>query len=224
MIAYEALAKIRSRSRRQRGRAPISTPMSADLGYALLLKRYRRRCRRTPPPTQIAAGGLAAPCPMCRRCSGRSASWSASGFCFIAFFALRLLALDGAPARPLSLVPVGRRCSACRCPGSPSKLGWFVAEYGRQPWAIEGVLPTFLAVSGITPAQVLIQPYRLRHLLLRPAVVDALPDGEIHPARARRVHGGHGAETPPDAGRRAIPAATGGIGAAMISSTTKPCG
>ncbi len=26
--------------------------------------------------------------------------------------------------------------------------GWMVAEHGRQPWAIEGVLPTFLASSN----------------------------------------------------------------------------
>ena len=26
--------------------------------------------------------------------------------------------------------------------------GWMVAEYGRQPWAIEGVLPTFMAASN----------------------------------------------------------------------------
>ncbi len=30
------------------------------------------------------------------------------------------------------------------------ELGWFVAEYGRQPWAIVGVLPTFLATSSLT--------------------------------------------------------------------------
>ena len=34
------------------------------------------------------------------------------------------------------------------------ECGWFVAEYGRQPWAIDGVLPTFLAVSGITLAEI----------------------------------------------------------------------
>jgi len=33
-------------------------------------------------------------------------------------------------------------------PWLAAELGWIVAEYGRQPWAIEGVLPTFLAVSG----------------------------------------------------------------------------
>jgi cytochrome d ubiquinol oxidase subunit I len=27
------------------------------------------------------------------------------------------------------------------------ELGWIVAEYGRQPWVVDGVLPTFLGVS-----------------------------------------------------------------------------
>ena len=30
------------------------------------------------------------------------------------------------------------------------ELGWFVAEYGRQPWTIYGVLPTHLSVSTLT--------------------------------------------------------------------------
>ena len=34
------------------------------------------------------------------------------------------------------------------------ELGWFVAENGRQPWSIDGVLPTFLSVSSITPGEV----------------------------------------------------------------------
>ena len=29
------------------------------------------------------------------------------------------------------------------------ELGWFVAEYGRQPWTIYGVLPTRLSVSTL---------------------------------------------------------------------------
>lgn len=32
-------------------------------------------------------------------------------------------------------------------PWIAAELGWIVAEYGRQPWAIDGVLPTFLGVS-----------------------------------------------------------------------------
>ena len=33
-------------------------------------------------------------------------------------------------------------------PWIASELGWIVAEYGRQPWAIEGILPTRLAASA----------------------------------------------------------------------------
>ena len=32
------------------------------------------------------------------------------------------------------------------------ELGWLVAEYGRQPWSISGVLPTFLSVSHLSHA------------------------------------------------------------------------
>jgi cytochrome d ubiquinol oxidase subunit I len=39
-------------------------------------------------------------------------------------------------------------------PWLAAELGWIVAEHGRQPWAIEGVLPTFLAVSPIPASSV----------------------------------------------------------------------
>ena len=35
-------------------------------------------------------------------------------------------------------------------PWIAAELGWIVAEYGRQPWSIDGLLPTFLGVS-VTP-------------------------------------------------------------------------
>jgi cytochrome d ubiquinol oxidase subunit I len=35
------------------------------------------------------------------------------------------------------------------------ELGWFVAEYGRQPWAIGEVLPTFLATSALTTTDII---------------------------------------------------------------------
>jgi cytochrome d ubiquinol oxidase subunit I len=34
-------------------------------------------------------------------------------------------------------------------PWIAAELGWIVAEYGRQPWIIDGVMPTFLAVSNV---------------------------------------------------------------------------
>jgi len=35
-------------------------------------------------------------------------------------------------------------------PWVAAELGWFVAEYGRQPWTIYGVLPTHLSVSSLS--------------------------------------------------------------------------
>ena len=34
-------------------------------------------------------------------------------------------------------------------PWIASEAGWIVAEYGRQPWVVEGILPTFLGVSSL---------------------------------------------------------------------------
>ena len=33
------------------------------------------------------------------------------------------------------------------------EAGWFVAEFGRQPWTISGVLPTHLSASNLAPGQ-----------------------------------------------------------------------
>jgi cytochrome d ubiquinol oxidase subunit I len=39
-------------------------------------------------------------------------------------------------------------------PWVAAELGWIVAEYGRQPWIIDGVLPTFLGVSKVPASNV----------------------------------------------------------------------
>ena len=41
-------------------------------------------------------------------------------------------------------------------PWIAAECGWFVAEFGRQPWAIEGVLPVAVAVSNLNASTVLI--------------------------------------------------------------------
>jgi cytochrome d ubiquinol oxidase subunit I len=38
-------------------------------------------------------------------------------------------------------------------PWIAAETGWFVAEFGRQPWTISGVLPTHLSVSSISSGQ-----------------------------------------------------------------------
>jgi cytochrome d ubiquinol oxidase subunit I len=39
-------------------------------------------------------------------------------------------------------------------PWISSELGWVVAEMGRQPWTIDGILPTFLSASSTTATNV----------------------------------------------------------------------
>jgi cytochrome d ubiquinol oxidase subunit I len=74
------------------------------------------------------------------------------GFLFIGFFATALILantrrfdakwfLRGA----VLMIPL---------PWIAAEMGWMVAEIGRQPWAVEGVLPTFLGASSLTVAQV----------------------------------------------------------------------
>ena len=40
-------------------------------------------------------------------------------------------------------------------PWIAAELGWVVAEYGRQPWAVQGILPTAMGTSSVSAAQIL---------------------------------------------------------------------
>ncbi len=40
-------------------------------------------------------------------------------------------------------------------PWVAAELGWVIAEYGRQPWAVQGVLPTFMGTSSIHLGQIM---------------------------------------------------------------------
>ncbi|MDM7255222.1 MAG: cytochrome ubiquinol oxidase subunit I [Paracoccus sp. (in: a-proteobacteria)] len=46
--------------------------------------------------------------------------------------------------------------AAIPLPWIAAEMGWIVAEYGRQPWVVEGVLPTFMAVSHLSASEVLL--------------------------------------------------------------------
>jgi len=39
-------------------------------------------------------------------------------------------------------------------PWIAAELGWFVAEFGRQPWTVDGVLPTAISVSALSVTEV----------------------------------------------------------------------
>ena len=75
------------------------------------------------------------------------------GFYFIALFAIAFVL---ASKRRLESYRSFLWCAllSLPLPWIAAELGWIVAEVGRQPWVIEGVLPTFLAVSSISAANV----------------------------------------------------------------------
>jgi cytochrome d ubiquinol oxidase subunit I len=76
------------------------------------------------------------------------------GFFFIGLFAV---AFYLASMRRLQKYPLFLRIAlwSLPLPWIAAELGWYVAEVGRQPWVIEGVLPTFLAVSSVSAGNVL---------------------------------------------------------------------
>jgi len=85
-------------------------------------------------------------------------------------------------------------------PWVAAELGWIVAEYGRQPWAIDGVLPTFLGVSATHSTQVIVSLIGFVVLYTGLAVVDALlmlrairsgPDRLKFWPAARQAHAAH---------------------------------
>lgn len=39
-------------------------------------------------------------------------------------------------------------------PWIAAEMGWIVAEYGRQPWVVDGLLPTFMGVSSLSASSV----------------------------------------------------------------------
>ena len=67
------------------------------------------------------------------------------------------------------------------------EAGWIVAEIGRQPWAIQDILPTFLATSTLSPWDIytillLIEmKLMVRAIKLGPTLTDPEPDGKGYP-------------------------------------------
>jgi len=52
------------------------------------------------------------------------------------------------------------------------EAGWFIAEYGRQPWVIEGMLPTFIGVSSLTSKQLLFSLFGFAAVYTALAIVE----------------------------------------------------
>ncbi|NID14653.1 cytochrome ubiquinol oxidase subunit I [Luteibacter yeojuensis] len=147
--AYDAMLVLREDKDNAQAKAMLAAH-DKDMGYALLLKRFVADPRQaTAVDIQKAADSTIPNVPVL--------FWSfrimvACGLYFIVLFAYAFWRsskrrLDGTGFLKTALwsLPL---------PWVAAELGWIVAEYGRQPWAIEGVLPTALGASSLTAGQV----------------------------------------------------------------------
>jgi cytochrome d ubiquinol oxidase subunit I len=150
LVAYDALERLKTNRGDSQAGALLRDHVS-NLGYALLLKRYVGDPRTADAATIARAAEDTVPDIGTLFFSFRI--MVGLGFYFIAFFAL--LFWDAShrnfSRRWLQQVAVW----SLPLPWIAAELGWVVAEYGRQPWAIDGVLPTFLASSSVSGGQVL---------------------------------------------------------------------
>jgi cytochrome d ubiquinol oxidase subunit I len=150
IAAYALLEKLQAGDRSPEVRKQFEESRG-DLGYALLLKKYTARVTdATPEQIRLAAADtIPRVAPMFW--SFRVMAGLAFFFLFVfaaAFFFLAIRNL--APQRWLLRIALW----SIPLPWIAAEAGWIVAEYGRQPWTISEVLPTFLSVSNLSPADV----------------------------------------------------------------------
>jgi cytochrome d ubiquinol oxidase subunit I len=150
MIAYAALLRLRVFQEDPVAKARLAAHAD-DLGYGLLLKRYAPNVfDATPEQIEKAAWDTVPNVALLFWCFRFMVG---IGFFFIAFFALSFWF---SAKRQFQRYRWYLRLAvlALPLPWISSELGWVVAENGRQPWTIDGVLPTYLSVSSIPAGDV----------------------------------------------------------------------
>lgn len=148
LLAYEGLQRLRVDKNDVEARELLEAH-GENLGYALLLKRYRDDILEAN-EAEIAQAALDT-VPQVAPLFWSFRIMVGLGFYFIAFFALAFW-LSTRRAFERNRWFLHMAVWSLPLPWIASELGWFVAEYGRQPWIIEGVLPTFYAASHLTVA------------------------------------------------------------------------
>lgn len=146
MVAYGLLEQLRQGDRSEAIQAAFRERQD-DLGYGLLLKRFTPRVSDASEAQikQAAQETIPRVAPM---------FWSFRIMVALGFWMLALIgiAFYYCCARVfdqkkwlLKLLII-----SAPAPWIAAELGWFVAEYGRQPWSIGDILPTYLSVSSLT--------------------------------------------------------------------------
>jgi len=145
LIAYRELEAMRAQGAMPTNVTPAMQPFFDNLGYALLLKRIRPDILKASDAEIEQAALSTVPDVLALFWSFRV--MVACGFYFIALFAV---AFYLASRRRLEQAWFLRLALfSLPLPWLAAELGWIVTEYGRQPWAIEGVLPTLLGASNL---------------------------------------------------------------------------
>ncbi len=146
ILAVTALETLR-RNRSDANAKAVFERHKADLGFGLLLKRYVVDVRQATP--EMIERAVRDTVPRVAPMFWAFRAMVGLGFLMLALFGLAFWStLKGTlEQRPwllrwaLWMLPA---------PWISCELGWFVAEYGRQPWTIYGVLPTHLSVSTLS--------------------------------------------------------------------------
>ena len=145
MVAYGMLEKIRSGDKSETVRIQFEQHRD-DLGYGLLLKRYTSNVVDATDAQIARAARDTIP-------SVALMFWTFRIMVGLGFWMLGLIAV--------SFYYCARRLFHKKrwllwmlvfnlpVPWIAAEMGWFVAEYGRQPWTIGEVLPTFLSASTL---------------------------------------------------------------------------
>ncbi|WP_171798826.1 MULTISPECIES: cytochrome ubiquinol oxidase subunit I [unclassified Novosphingobium] len=149
IIAYDAVEKLKV----DRADGPARAAFEAhkrDIGYAMLLKRYVADPRKADDQLILKAAWDTVPNVPVMFFLFRG--MAALGFGFIAFFGMAFYCASACQFSKrwfLKLAVV-----MIPLPWIAIESGWVLAEIGRQPWAVDGVLPTFLGASSLTVPQV----------------------------------------------------------------------
>jgi len=145
MLAYAALVRLKSGDKSPAARAEFDK-LKKDLGYGLLLKKYAPNVVDATSEQITSAVNDTIPkvAPMFWSFRGMVALGLLFLFIFSASFYF-LIRKRLAPQRWLLRLAL---CSI-PLPWIAAELGWIVAEYGRQPWTIAGILPTHLSASTL---------------------------------------------------------------------------
>jgi cytochrome d ubiquinol oxidase subunit I len=150
MQAYSTLQKLRAGDESDTTRALFEATRE-HLGYALLLKRYTPHVVDATPQMIAAAADDAIPqiAPL---------FWTfrlmvGLGFLFLFIFAFAFWYCARRTVQQKRWL-LKLALWSIPLPWIAAEAGWFVAEYGRQPWTIAEVLPTFLSATPLEPRQV----------------------------------------------------------------------